>query len=350
MKIKFLFATIMLFVVTFAQAQDDKTTPKPAEKSQKEKDIDQSLANIKKEIENIKKNVDSAKLREMSKKLEKSAEEISGELEGMADKISEKADELDEKLGGKSDSKEDKKDEADDKSEDGEKDTYTKKKDDKNPFKGKFDLKNKKPKVERRTKTYIDIASGLNGLVDGNTADATRTYPKLNTWSWFWEGGLKWKTRVGGLTSPVSVNYGLSYLRNSYRFENNAYLQYNADNTVKFDLKANASEDSKLTVGYITLPLGIDLKVGKKGKFGVGAYGGYRVVSRQSLKYKEGSQKVEETRRDSYGLNNLLYGGSVKLGVGGVTLTGRYNLSTLFSDKNPNYKYNTYMIGLTWGF
>ena len=340
----------MLFVTTFANAQDDKTTPKPAEKTQKEKDIDQSLSNIKKEIENIKKSVDSAKLREIAKTLEKSADEISGELEGIADKIGEKADEMDDKLG-KSDKKDPKasKSENDDSKDEGEKDTYTKKKEEKG-LKHKFDFGNKKPKVERRTKTYFDVATGLNGLVDGNTAEAGRIYPKVNTWSLFYEAGLKWRTRIGGLTSPVSVNYGLTYLRNSYRLENNAFLQYNANNVVEFGTKTNASEDPKLTVGYITVPLGLDFRVGKKGKFGVGAYGGYRIVSRQNLNYKEGSEKVEQTRKDAYGLNNLVYGASVKVGVGGLTLTGKYNLSPLFDSKNTTYKYNTYMLGLTWGF
>ena len=341
----------MLFIATFANAQDDKTTPKPVEKTQKEKDIDQSLSNIKKEIENIKKNVDSAKLREIAKTLEKSADEISGELEGIADKIGEKADEMDDK-SGKSDKKDPKasKSENDDKDE-SEKDTYTKKKEDKDKgAKRKFDFGNKTPKVERRTKTYFDVATGLNGLADGNTAEAGRIYPKVNTWSWFYELGLKLRTRVGGLTSPVSVNYGLTYLRNSYRFENNAFLQYNANNVVEFGAKTNASEDPKLIVGYITIPLGLDVKVGKKGKFGIGAYGGYRVVSRQSLNYKEGSEKVEQTRKDGYGLNNLLYGASVKVGVGGVTLVGKYNLSPLFDSKNKTYEYNTYMFGLNWGF
>jgi hypothetical protein len=341
MKTKFLFASMMLFVVTFAQAQNDKTTPKPAEKTQKEKNIDQSLSNIKKEIENIKNNVDSAKSREIAKTLEKSADEISGELENIADKIEEKADLLGDKADKSSD---------DDKDDENEKDTYTKKKEDKKGMKGKFDFKNKTPKVERRTKTYFDIITGLNGLIDGNTAEVGRTYPKVNTWSWFWEGGLKLRTRMGGLTSPVSVNYGVTYLRNTYRFENNAFLQYNADNTVKFDTRANASEDPKLTVGYVTIPLGLDVKVGKKGIFGIGAYGGYRIVSRQNLNYKEGSERVEQTRKDSYGLNKLVYGASVKIGVGGLTLAGKYNFSPLFDSKNSIYKYNTYMFGINWSF
>lgn len=338
MKTKFLFASIiMLFVATFANAQDDKTTPKPAEKTQKEKNIDQSLSNIKKEIENIKNNVDSAKAREIAKKLEKSADEISGELENIADKIDEKADMAEDKADNE-------------KSDDNEKDTYTKNKEDKKGMKKKFDFKTKTPKVERRTKTYFDISTGLNGLIDGNTAEVGRTYPKLNTWSSFFEVGLKLSTRVGGLTSPVSVNYGVSYLRNAYRFENNVFLQYNADNTVKFVTNTNASEDPKLTVGYVTIPLGLDVKVGKKGKIGVGAYGGYRVVTRQNLNYKDGSEKVEQVRKDSYGLNNLVYGASVKVGVSGLTLIGKYNFSPLFDSKNPAYKYNTYMFGVNWAF
>ncbi len=353
MKSNILTIAILFFVATFATAQDDKkTTPAPTEKTQKEKDIDQSLSNIKKELEKIKSNVDSAKLREIAKTLEKSADEIASEIEGIASEIEEKADKLDEKYGNKGNKTEKKSDDNDDNDDDEEKgDIYNKdKKSDKKP-KNPFNFKEKKPKVERRTKTYFEVQTGLNGLIDGNgTAIATRTYPKVNTWSWYFDYGMKWKTRIGKVGSPVSVNYGLSYLRNKYRFENDTKITLSATGNPVFEVLTNTANDPKLITGYITVPIGIDVKVGKKGKFGVGAYGGYRVTSRQILEYKTGSEKVEESRRASYGLNDIVYGASAKIGVGGLTLTGRYNFSPLFDSKNADYKYNTYMLGLSWGF
>jgi hypothetical protein len=350
MKSNILTIAILFFVATFATAQDDKkTTPTPTEKTQKQKDIDQSLSNIKKELEKIKSNIDSAKLREIAKTLEKSADEIASEIEGIADEIEEKADKIEEKYGDK-DKKSDKKDDSDDNDDKG--DIYNKdKKGDKKSKMPNFSFKEKKPKVERRTKTYFEVQTGLNGLVDGNgTAIATRAYPKVNTWSWYFDYGLKWKTRIGAAGSPVSVNYGLSYLRNKYRFENDTKIALTPTGTPSFETLSNAATDPQLITGYINIPIGIDVKVGKKGKFGIGGYGGYRVTSRQILEYKTGTEKVEENRRASYGLNDIVYGASAKVGVGGLTLTGRYNFSPLFDTKNTDYKYNTYMLGLSWGF
>jgi Outer membrane protein beta-barrel domain len=351
MKANILMIVTMLFFVTVTKAQDEKPkeAPKTAEKSQKEKDIDQSLKNIKKELENIKNNVDSAKLREIAKTLEKSADEIASEMETIADDITEKAD----KLEDKNDEKADKADSSDkDEAEENKGDIYNK--DKKKDKKGKFNLPNfkeKKPKVERRTKTYVEVQTGLNGLQDNNgTLSAGRVYPKVNAWSWYFDYALKWKTRIGGPASPVSINYGLSYLRNNYRFENDARLTLNSTGNPSFETLSNASENPKLTVGYINIPIGIDVKVGKKGRVGVGAYGGYRVTSRQVLSYKVGSEKVEEKRTNSYGLNDFDYGLSAKVGVGGLTLNARYNASSLFKSDNKDYQYNAYMLGVSFGF
>ncbi len=354
MKANILMIATMLFFATIAKAQDEKPkeAPKAAEKTQKEKDIDQSLKNIKKELENIKNNVDSAKLREIAKTLEKSADEIASEMETIADEISDKADKIEEKLGDK-DKKSEKMDKSDkDDSEEDKGDIYNK--DNKKAKKGKLSLPNfkeKKPKVERRTKTYFEIQTGLNGLQDNNgTLSASRVYPRVNPWSWYFDYGLKWKTRIGSTTSPVSVSYGLSYLVNNYRFENDTKLTLSSTGNPSFETLSNASESPKLVVGYVNIPIGIEVNVGKKGKVGVGAYGGYRVTSRQVLSYKVGAEKVAEKRTNSYGLNDFDYGLSAKIGVRSLVLNARYNASTLFKSDNKDYQYNAFMLGLSFGF
>jgi hypothetical protein len=334
MKSNIIFALILLFSasVGFAQKDSTATKNKPA-KSANEIKVDESIAKIKKEIENIKNNIDSAKLREMAKELGKSAEEIGGTLEDIADEIEKKADKAEEKAEKKgvkikTDSKDDDDDDDDAKKGNGKKE--------------------KSSKPARRTKMYMDLGIGLTGMKQGTPTPTLS--PEYKTWgSNYWDLGLKFKTRIGGATSPAAITYGLTYLLNSFETTNDVKIAM--DNNAPVFAKAEKAKSTELNIGYVTLPLGLEFKIGKKGKFGVGAYGGYRVRAVQNIKYRADNEDIDEKRKGNYGLNDLMYGASVKIGVGGLVLNGRYNLSSVFKE-NTIYKnlYNIYNVGLSFGF
>ncbi len=317
--------------VAFAQKDSTATKNKPA-KSENEVKVEQSISIIKKEIDNIKKNIDTAKLREMAKQLGKSAEEIGDALEDMADDIEDKADEAEKKMEKSKPSNDDK--------------TIGVIQDEKGNVKIKTNVK-----VTRRTKMYFDFSIGLSGMVDNISSPVTdRFYPEAKTWgSRYWDIGLKFKTRIGGTNSKASITYGLSYLLNSLEFANDAKIEM-TNGAPKFVKVDNATNSTELNIGYLTIPIGLEFKVGKKGKLGVGGYAGYRIRSVQNIDYKNDTERIEESRKANYGLNNIMYGASAKIGVGGLVLTGRYNLSTLFKDTNKDYQYNLYNLGLSFGF
>jgi hypothetical protein len=334
MKSNIIFALILLFSasVSFAQKDSTATENKPAKTANQIK-VDESIAKIKKEIENIKNNIDSAKLREMAKDLGKSAEEIGSTLEDIADEIEEKADKAEEKMEKKGIKIKTKSDDNDDDDDDDKK------------GKGK---KEKSSKPARRTKMYMDLGLGLAGMIEGSSVPTLS--PEYKTWgSRYWDLGLKFKTRIGGATSPAAITYGLTYLLNSFETTNDIKVDMKGG-TPAFAKVENA-KSTELNIGYITVPLGLEFKVGKKGKFGVGAYGGYRVRAVQNIKYRADNEDIDEKRKGNYGLNDLMYGASVKIGVGGLVLNGRYNLSSVFKE-NTIYKnlYNIYNVGLSFGF
>ena len=64
----------------------------------------------------------------------------------------------------------------------------------------------------------------------------------------------------------------------------------------------------------------------------------------QKVSLKEGYESIEEHRHSGYLLRNFIYGASAGIDVSGFRLVGRYNFTNLFRD-NPNYEYNTWMIG-----
>lgn len=325
MKSRIIFALFALFLTSSLFAQNDKTTDKPS-KSDSEKQIEESITKIKKEIETIKKNIDTAKLREIAKELGKNADEIGDALEDIADELEEKADKMEEKSAEKFE---------------GigivsEKDGSTKVK--------------TSAKVGRRTKMYFDFGIGLTGMVNNSPENTTTIFPEYKTWgSRYWEVGMKFKTRIGGPKSPVSVNYGISYWLNSFESDNNVKISY--ENSIpKFERVANAVGSTELNIGYVTVPVGIDFKIGRKGKIGVGGFGGYRVRTVQNIDLKTDTESIEERRKASYGLNNLTYGLNAKIGVGGLILHGKYTLSNLFKDDNKEYQMGIYNIGLSFGF
>lgn len=317
---KLILSTIMLVSFTTAVFAQSDT------KSDKEARIEESLKNIKKEIESIKKNIDTSKLREISKRIGKSAEEIGDALEDIADEAADKADEMEKKNG---------------------------------PvppppppppaLNGDKSQGAKKPVQKRRTKMYFDLSFGLSGLTNNNTAVAGRVYPEYKTWgSNFWDVGLKFRTRLGGNNSPAFLTYGLNYNITSLESDNDTKLILN--NGKPEFVKLDNAKSSELNIGYITLPVGLEFKFAKKAKFGIGGFAGYRVRTRQNIDRREDYEDVNETRIARYGLNNVMYGTSVRLGYGGIVLVGKYNMSPLFEKDNKDYKYNMYNVGLNFSF
>jgi hypothetical protein len=324
MKSRIIVLFIALFSVSAVFAQEEKKDSKPA-KSENEVKIDQSISIIKKEIENIKKNIDSANLREMAKELEKAAEEVGDALEDIADEVDEKADKEEEKADNQK--------ENDDKTIGVIRDKE-----------GKTTIKTS-AKVTRRTKMFFDLGLGLCGFRDQTLSNLQGNY---KTWgSNYWDLGLKFKTRIGGSSSKAYFTYGLTYLLNSFESNNDSKIEL-INNTPQ-TVFVNNAKSVELNVGYITLPLGLDFKIGKKGKFGFGGYAGYRVRTIQNIKYRVVGEDISEKRNGSYGLNDFMYGASVKVGVGGLVLNGRYNISPLF-ENSTTPKSNIYNIGLSFGF
>jgi hypothetical protein len=197
----------------------------------------------------------------------------------------------------------------------------------------------------------MDLSLGLTGLVNNTeTVNPTAVYPDYKPWSSnFYDVGLKFKTRIGGPGSRVGVTYGLTYLWNNLDFSNDVKIQMTNDKP-SFVVEENAVRSTELNIGYLTIPIGAEIKIGKKGKFGVGAYGGYRVRSVQKIRTKNGNEDISEKRTGNYGLNNTMYGVSAKVGYGNLVLVGRYNLTNVFNNDNKDYSYNPYNIGINFGF
>jgi hypothetical protein len=200
------------------------------------------------------------------------------------------------------------------------------------PFKKKFN-------------TNLKIEFGINSLNNNIDEIAGINYPEINTGgSWYWDFGLVRSARLGGKESKVALNYGISFLKNRYKLENDVLLTTNVNGNPEFIEIQNTKDNPKLNVGYLNVPLSLTFALSKKTKLEIGGYAGYRVHTVQKNHLKIGKENIHEQRYARHELNNWMYGAKVSLDISGFHLIGRYNFSKLFND-NPSYDYNTFMIG-----
>jgi len=200
------------------------------------------------------------------------------------------------------------------------------------PFKKKFN-------------TNLKIEFGINSLHQITDAPNGILSPEINTsGSWYWDFGLTRRARLGGKDSKVAINYGISFLKNRFKIENDLRLTINADKNPEFVGVPDAKDNPKLNVGYLNIPLSLNFSLSKKTKLELGGYAGYRIYTVQKFHLKTSSETIHENRYAGYNLNNWIYGATAGLDISGFDLIVRYNFSKLFKD-NPNYDFNTFMIG-----
>jgi Outer membrane protein beta-barrel domain len=200
------------------------------------------------------------------------------------------------------------------------------------PFKKKFN-------------TNFKIEFGINSLHQITDAPAGVLSPEINTsGSWYWDFGLTRRARLGGKDSKVAINYGISFLKNRFKIENDLRLTTNADKNPEFVAVPDAKNNPKLNVGYLNIPLSLNFSLSKKTKLELGGYAGYRIHTVQKFHLKTSGETIHENRYAGYNLNNWIYGATAGLDISGFDLIVRYNFSKLFKD-NPNYDFNTFMIG-----
>ncbi len=200
------------------------------------------------------------------------------------------------------------------------------------PFKNKFN-------------TSLKIQFGINSISQGESSPAGIIVPEINTGgSWYWDFALIRRARIGGSNSKVAFNYGISFLKNRFKIENDLRLIINSNNDPQFISISDVKENPKLNVGYLNVPLSLTFSLSKKTKLEIGGYAGYRVLTVQKFHLKTNQETIEEQRYAGYKLNNWVYGATASLDISGFDLIARYNFSGLFKD-NPNYDFNTFMIG-----
>jgi hypothetical protein len=75
-----------------------------------------------------------------------------------------------------------------------------------------------------------------------------------------------------------------------------------------------------------------------KFRFGFGGYAGFNLGSRQKLKYMLDGDRVKDKSKRGYNTSEFIYGLSSYIGVEGVLLYAKYDLSPMFSQNGEELR------------
>lgn len=216
-----------------------------------------------------------------------------------------------------------------------------------------------KKKYDKRTRSNLVLSFGFNNtIIEGQSFDLS---PYKVGKSKYFEMGWAWSTRVMKYSNAVRFRYGLSFTFNGLNPTDNQYFVQNGDLTTLEEYPLNLTK-SKLRMDNLVLPVHFEFgpsrkierdnyfrySTRKKFKFGIGAYAGFNMGSRQKLKYSEDGSKQKDKLKKSYNTANFIYGLSSYIGADDFSLYCRYDLNTIFNE--PNVEQNNISLGIRFDF
>lgn len=192
---------------------------------------------------------------------------------------------------------------------------------------------------------------GLNGTIGAPSAWKQRLWGSrtLNVY-------YQYPLRFGRSRFSFNPAVGFSFERFNYKTniilynapEANANAQVEKYEFVNASTQYTNPQRLRLVNNYLEVPLELryDTKpedVSRSINFALGVRGGWLFDSFMKVKYKEDGQVKKVKDKQDWGLTQLRYGVSARIGIGAFNFFGFYNLTPLFQkDKGPvNESFNT---------
>lgn len=199
----------------------------------------------------------------------------------------------------------------------------------------------------KRTTTQFVFALGVNNVLVNNDLGSLNDSDYKFWQSHFYELGFTFKTRFSKRPSSTYFKYGISFLWNNLRADNNRYHQVNGNTTNLVTFSEPLSE-SRLRHVQMTFPMHLEFDFSNNKKYddgfvkdrthksmrlGVGGFFGFKLGTRQYLEYVNSTGvRVEEVQKNSFNTNTLNYGLSGFLAYKGYGLYVKYDLNPLFKN------------------
>jgi hypothetical protein len=222
-----------------------------------------------------------------------------------------------------------------------------------------------------RTILRLGISTGLTDMADFSTRQTGSNYPRFDfAKSYFRSYQLILETRLGKRDSlsnfftsfnpkkpwkrqdqfknnKVSLRFGITL--DQYRVKelgSNEIVTATNQQAAFIPLNFNA-KNNDIYLKYLTFPITIQTKFGKKGVFQGGVFGAIRTSAKQIVVYSQGDFDYERIKIDEFALNKFNYGVQAAVGLDGIQLTGKFFLNPLFKD-NDIYDFRLFSYGLTF--
>ncbi|WP_369047771.1 hypothetical protein [Tenacibaculum sp. UWU-22] len=207
--------------------------------------------------------------------------------------------------------------------------------------------KTKKRKKSKRTTSQIVFAMGLNNVLSNNKFESLNNSDYKFWQSHFYEVGFTYKTRLLKKPSKTYFKYGISFLWNNIRPDNNYYHTINGNQT-SLTKHAETLTESRLRNVQMTFPMHIEFdfsknkrysdgeivdRTNKSIRFAIGGFFGFKLGTRQYLEYKNSQDiAIKEVQKNSFNTNTVNYGLSALFAYKGFGFYTKYDLNPLFKN------------------
>ena len=202
---------------------------------------------------------------------------------------------------------------------------------------------NKEKRFDKRTTSRLVVAVGFNNLITEGES-FTDTDIKIGG-SRFFELGWAWKTRVFKDSNWLRFKYGFSFSWDGLKPDDNQYYVDIGEETI-LEVHEQHLDKAKLRVDKLIFPMHFEFgpstkkeypsyfrySTHKQLKVGIGGFVGFKMSSRQKLKYSEDGSKRKEKIKASYNTNSVMYGLSSYIGWGWTALYVRYEINPIFKN------------------
>lgn len=202
---------------------------------------------------------------------------------------------------------------------------------------------------DRRTYSDMVLAAGLNNALETGQSLNDSNFELAG--SRFFEIGWAWRTRVFHNSNWLRFHYGFSFQFNGLQLKDNQYFEVENGQTIPRVSEAELNK-SKFRSDNLVFPIHFEVgpsrykeytsrfrySLHNKFRFGFGGYAGFNLGSRQKLKYMLDGDRVKDKSKRGYNTSEFIYGLSSYIGVDGVLLYAKYDLSPMFSQNGEELR------------
>jgi hypothetical protein len=199
----------------------------------------------------------------------------------------------------------------------------------------------------RTTTSQFVFAMGFNNVLEENSISSLEDSNYKFWESHFYEVGWTWKTRFSRKPSQLYLKYGISFLWNNLRLEDNQLHVKNGDIT-EIQISTENLSESRLRHVQMNFPVHIEWDLSRNSEYkdglardrrnksfrlGIGGVVGFKLGTRQYLEYDDISGvAIEEVQYDNFNMHKFNYGVSGYLGYRSFSFYVKYDLNPLFKN------------------